>query len=62
MDFRLSLVLLSGLLPGLVQADVWQDIEPGCQAIYDNFANSVIEGNHFLWSHEFILWVCNELS
>jgi hypothetical protein len=41
--------------------DIWRDIEPGRQAILEDFAHGIIEGTHDLWSHEFVLWVCNEL-
>jgi hypothetical protein len=52
--------LLNGLqkkFPG----DHWRDTEPGCQAICENFANSVIKGTHLLRGHEFVLWVCSKL-
>jgi len=41
--------------------DLWLDTESGRQAIR-NFAHDITKGTHSLWSHEFILWVCNELS
>jgi hypothetical protein len=46
--------LLNGLqkkFPG----NHWRDTEPGCQAIREDFANSVIKGTHSLQGHEFIL-------
>ena len=37
----------------------WQDTEPGRQAVCKDFAYGVIKVTHSLWSHEFVLWVCN---
>ena len=42
--------------------DIWQDIEPGRQAVREDFAHLTTKGTHDLWGHEFVLWVCNELS
>ena len=41
--------------------DLWLDTEPGCQTIHEDFANGVIKTTHSLWSHKFVLWVCNKL-
>ncbi len=42
--------------------NLWLDREPGRQAIHEDFANGVIKATHSLWSHKFVLWVCNKLS
>jgi len=42
--------------------DSWRDIEPGRQAVHEDFANAVIKATHSPWGHEFILWVCNRFS
>ena len=42
--------------------DLWLDRELGCQAVHENFVNGVIKVTHLLWSHKFVLWVCNKLS
>ena len=42
--------------------DVWPDTEPGHQTAHEDFADSVIKATHSLRSHQFVLWVCNELS
>src|SRR5712691_8410350 len=42
--------------------DLRRDTEPGRQAVREDFANGVLKGTHSLRSHEFVLWVCNELS
>ena len=41
--------------------DICQDTEPGCQAVCEDFAHAITKGTHNLWSHKFVLWVCNEL-
>ena len=43
-------------------SNIWPDTELGCQAIHENFANGAIKVTHSLWSHKFVLWVCDELS
>jgi hypothetical protein len=57
-QFAPLLNILRKKFPG----DLWLDTEPGCQAIHEDFVNSVIKPTHPLRSHKFILWVCNELS
>ena len=42
--------------------DIWRDTEPGRQAVHEDFAHDITKGTHDLWSHEFVLWVCNKLS
>ena len=42
--------------------NIWPDTELGHQTAHKDFADSVIKATHSLQSHQFILWVCNELS
>jgi len=58
MQFALLLNNFWKKFPG----DRWRDTEPGRQAVREDFANGVLKGTHLLRSHEFVLWVCNELS
>jgi hypothetical protein len=42
--------------------DLGLDTEPGSQAIHEDFTRGLIKVAHSLRRHEFVLWVCNELS
>ena len=43
-------------------SDIGRDAESGRQAAREDFADAIIEGTLSLRGHEFVLWICNELS
>ena len=53
---------LLNILQKKFPCNCWHDMELGCQAIHEDFVNGVIKVTQSLWSHKFVLWVCNELS